>query len=391
MSASVAMKSVSRLKIAQMATIDLSARWLMFEQVRALQRAGHEVVIVCAPGKWVGEMRSLGVPVATVEMARELRPLADLRSLRALVRCFREHRFDVVHTHTPKAGLIGPVAARLAGVRAIVHTAYGLMFHDRMPWWRQALFWVPEKITATCCHRLLAQSREDMEAAVRTRLCSRAKLAYEGNGVDVRRFAPAQPRAAVPHSEGTVVVGSVGRLVYEKGFGELFTAAEMLAKKHKQLKFLVVGPADRDQSDAIPPRRIEELHQRGVVTFTGWRDDMPQCYAAMDIFVLPSHREGIPRSGLEAAAMGLPVIASDIRGCREIVRDGETGLLVPVRDAAALADAIEQLAREPEDRRRMGARGRELVCANFDEKLVNERTIRFYEELQAELNGRRRP
>src|ERR1700687_4261687 len=157
------------LRIAQVATADVSIRLLLLDHIKALEADGHGVVGLCAPGPWVEHVRSAGVTVQTVPMVREMAPRHDIRSLAALVRLFRDHKFDVVHTHTPKAGLIGPLAARMAGIPHVVHTIHGLLFHDRMPRLRQAIFWIPEKITATFCDRLLSQSREDMARAVRSR------------------------------------------------------------------------------------------------------------------------------------------------------------------------------------------------------------------------------
>ena len=137
------------LRIAQVATSDVSVRLLLLDQIKALEAAGHQVAAVCAPGPWVESVRGAGVKVETVPMEREIAPLHDIRSTVALTRLFRERKFDVVHTHTPKAGLIGPLAARLAGVPHVVHTVHGLLFHDRMPRWRQTVFWVPEKILSS--------------------------------------------------------------------------------------------------------------------------------------------------------------------------------------------------------------------------------------------------
>jgi glycosyltransferase involved in cell wall biosynthesis len=212
------------LRIAQVATSDVSVRLLLVDQIKALEAEGHHVVAVCAPGPWVKSVRSAGVNVETVPMEREIAPLRDVRSTAALAHCFRRHKFDVVHTQTPKAGLIGPIAARLAGIPHVVHTVFGLLFHDRMSRLRRTIFWVPEKITATFCDRLLSQSREDMGRAVRSRLCSRRKIAYLGNGIDVKRFAPQVnfDRTAKLREVGLqasdFVVGGVGRLVKEKGF-----------------------------------------------------------------------------------------------------------------------------------------------------------------------------
>jgi len=375
------------LKIAQVATSGVSIRLLLLDQIKALEADGHDVVAVCAPGPWVESVRSAGVTVHTVPMEREIAPLHDLRSTAALARCFRQHKFDVVHTHTPKAGLIGPIAARLARVPRVIHTIHGLLFHDRMTRLRQTIFWVPEKITATFCDHLLSQSREDVERAVRSRLCSGKKIAYLGNGIDVARFAPQviyarrEKLGDVGLQASDFVVGSVGRLVKEKGFMELFAAAEGLTARYPQLKFVVIGPRETDQNDALNNDYMDDLQRRGVVRFVNWCEDMRPWYAAMDIFVLPSYREGVPRVCMEAAAMMRPVVASDIRGCREVVLDGDTGLLVPPRDVPRLVEAIEMLHKEHSRAARMGERGRHHIVKNFNNKDVCSRLCKFYAQL----------
>ena len=136
------------LKIAQVTTTDMAMRFLLMDQIKCLQGEGHEVIAVCGQGPWVESLREQGIAVEVVKMARELRPFRDVASFFALMRCFRKHRFDVVHTHTPKAGLLAPLAAKIAGVRMVVHTIHGLLFHDQMRFWKRLLFWIPEKITA---------------------------------------------------------------------------------------------------------------------------------------------------------------------------------------------------------------------------------------------------
>ena len=372
------------LKIAQVATADVSIRFLLMDQIKALQSWGHEVIAVCHPGPWVEEIRGQGVTVETVPMQRELQPLRDLRSTEALYQCFRRHQFDIVHTHTPKAGLIAPLAARLARVPVVIHTIHGLLFHDRMPRWRCVLFWFPERFTASFCDFLLSQSREDLNRAARTRVCTVKKLRYLGNGIEIAGFSAAGDgnRASVLRQLGlpdnSVIVGSVGRLVSEKGFHDLFAAAQRIRGCHSDVTFLVVGPQEPDQNDAISPELIASLQRSGTIRFLGWQGDMARWYSAMDIFVLPSYREGIPRACMEAAAMGCPVVATDIRGCREVVRNGETGILVPPRDPEALAVAIEKLIQNRELRRSMGQTGREHICSQFDLRLVLRRLQEFY-------------
>lgn len=380
------------LRIAQVATSGVSVMLLLLDQIKALEADGHNVVAVCAPGPWVQNVRGAGVKVEAVAMEREIAPLRDIRSTGALARLFREHKFDVVHTHTPKAGLIGPLAARLAGVPHVVHTIHGLLFHDRMPRLHQSVFWIPEKITATFCHRLLSQSREDVERAVRSRLCSRKKIAYLGNGIDVARFAPqadynrTEKLREVGLEAADFVVGSVGRLVKEKGFMELFAAAEILTARYPRIKFVVIGPREVDQNDALDSSFMDDLQRRGVVRFVSWCDDMRPWYAAMDVFVLPSYREGIPRACMEAAAMMRPVVASDIRGCREAVLDGDTGLLVPPRDVEGLVGAIERLHEDRNMRARMGERARQHIVEKFNNKDVCRRLCEFYARLPGAEN-----
>lgn len=383
------------MKIAQVATSDISIRFLLLEHIQALREMGHDVIAVCSPGPWVDEVRQRGISVEAVPMERELSPLHDAQSLMALVRCFRRNRFDVVHTHTPKAGLLGPLAARIAGVPAVVHTIHGLLFHDAQPRPRQRLYWLPEKLTATLSHHLLSQSREDIEVCVRTGICGPRKISYLGNGIDTERFKPADAelrrstRAAMGFTENEFVVGSVGRLVYEKGFGELFNAADKIRAAFPHVRFVVIGPEEHDQKDAISSERIRDLANRGIVLFAGMQTDMNKYYAAMDAFALPSHREGIPRGCMEASASGLAVIASDIRGCREVVVNGETGVLVPLRDTAALAKAMERSMTDRKLALAMGEKGRQHICANFDQRQVVKRLCDFYRGLEAESLSKR--
>jgi glycosyltransferase involved in cell wall biosynthesis len=178
-----------------------------------------------------------------------------------------------------------------------------------------------------------------------------------------------------------VVVGLVGRLVWQKGLRELFDAAVLVRERCPGVVVVVVGPLDDEKADSLGPDDIEAARAVGNIEFLGRRDNVETLYHGFDIFVLPSYREGFPRSAMEAAASGLPVIATDVRGCRQAVDDGVTGLLVPVRDAGALAGAIEKLAGDPDQRRAMGRAGRGKAEAEFDDRRVVETTMAVYERL----------
>ena len=217
------------------------------------------------------------------------------------------------------------------------------------------------------------------------------KLTLLGNGIDLARFDPstisaADARAARAElgavAPDDVVVGLVGRLVREKGYAEVFAAASRLRDHVPALRFAIIGWEDDDDAkdDALDAGDRARAAAAGV-RFLGGRDDVARLYAGMDIFVLASHREGFPRSAMEAAAMGVPVVATDIRGCRQVVDDGVTGLLVPARDATALAAAIASLASDPDLRKQLGTAGRAKATREFDERRCIAITLDAYRSL----------
>ncbi|MGH9027396.1 MAG: glycosyltransferase, partial [Acidimicrobiia bacterium] len=216
----------------------------------------------------------------------------------------------------------------------------------------------------------------------RWRIARRGRARLLGNGVDLDHYDPArfssarrrQLRAELGADDDTIVVGSVGRLVAEKGFPELFAAARRLDGRYL---VVVIGPEDPTKADSISGDELDRARHAGF-RLLGHRDDIDALYAAMDIFVLPSHREGFPRAVMEAAAMGLPIVATDIRGCREVVDHDVNGLLVPVREPAALARAIQRLGDETDTRIRMGNAGRVRAEAEFDEQRVVDIVLETY-------------
>jgi glycosyltransferase involved in cell wall biosynthesis len=243
-----------------------------------------------------------------------------------------------------------------------------------------------EKLTATFADYLFSQSSEDIEQAIKHKICLPESIFYIGNGIDVARFNPhnislpsQKKREEVGIKADELVVGIVARLVYEKGYMELFQAAAELTRKFDNVKFLVVGPVENERKDAVNLEMLKELGIEENVIFLGMRKDVAELYSIMDIFVLPSWREGIPRALMEAMAMEVPVVATNIRGCREVVKDGETGLLVPVRNHQALAEAIAILLQDEQKRIEMGKAGRKYILANFTEDAVYQRIIQLYD------------
>ncbi|MDP6352267.1 MAG: glycosyltransferase family 4 protein [Alphaproteobacteria bacterium] len=370
------------MKILQLCAVDFTLYHFLVPLVRGMTAAGHEVVAVCADGPLAAQVRAQGIRVETVPFSRDMFAFRrHLRAYRELSGLLRRERFDLVHVHTPVAAMIGRLAAWRAGVRRIVYTAHGFYFHERMPapkrWIHIALEWLPGRVTDV----LFTQAEEDAATARRLGLCAAGVVAAIGNGVSPERFHPASTpaarlatRRALDTPKEACVIVVIGRLVVEKGYRELFAAmasvdavlwvvGERLVSDHAQ----DIGPAiEAVRADPTLSRRIR---------FLGQRTDVPEILRAADIFTLPSHREGMPRSIIEAMMTGLAVVATDIRGSREEVLDEDTGLLVPVMAPAALARALNRLIEAPELRRAMGAAGLARARALYDESNVIARQI----------------
>ena len=352
------------MKICQLCAVDFTLYHFLLPLMRAMRAAGHEVVGVCAPGALVERVRAAGFRVETVAFERSLDPLAHARAYRQVSALFARERFDLVHVHTPIAALIGRLAAARRGVPRIAYTAHGFYFHERMgraAWAACAgLEWLGGLVTDI----LFTQAEEDAATARRLGLCrSGGLIAAIGNGSDPARFfAPADPaarvaaRARLGLASPRPAIVCVARLVAEKGYPEL-----LAAMRDVDADLWVVGErlaSDHAGSIAADIAAVEADRDRsGRIRFLGYRADVPDLLRAADIFVLPSHREGMPRSIIEAMLSGLPVVATDIRGSREEVVDGQTGLLVPVARPDALAAALGRLAADAGLRMRLGAAG----------------------------------
>ncbi|MEM7435947.1 MAG: glycosyltransferase family 4 protein [Myxococcota bacterium] len=376
-------------RVAHVTTVDLSLRYLLLNQLQRIQNEGYEVCGISADGPDVSVVEAAGIPHFAVPMTRRFTPIADLRALVSLIRVMRREKFDLVHTHTPKAGLLGQLAARFAGVPAVANTLHGFYFHDdTKPVPRRFYIWM-ERIAASCSDIILSQNREDMTTAVAERIAPPDRLKWLGNGIDLTRFdrrrlsedALDALRAEIDIDATSPVIGFVGRLVEEKGILDLLEAAKRIVRDAPTAQFLIVGPYDEEKPDAIRPDIADRYGIANRCRFVGMRNDMPELYALMDVLVLPSYREGFPRAPMEASAMGVPAVVTDIRGCREAVDDGANGLRFPVGDTKALAMAVLRLIEDDTKRDEMGKAARRIAEDRFDEQKVFDRVLGEYERL----------
>ena len=373
-------------RVVHVTTTAMSLDWLLRPQLEAFAAAGYDVMAMSAPDDHVAAIEAAGIDhVPIPALTRSLSPGRDARALEQLHRAFRAIAPDIVHTHNPKPGVLGRIAARRAGVPVVVNTVHGLYATKDDDWMRKGIVYGVERIATACSDAELVQNVEDLEL-LRSLGVPDSKLTLLGNGIDLSRFDPfavaegarGRVRAELGIGDDTVLIGAVGRLVWEKGYREIFAAAERL--EDQNCRFVVVGPDDETKAGSVGNEARAAAEQLGVL-FAGCREDMPEVYSALDLYVLASYREGFPRSAMEASAMGVPVVASDIRGCRQVVVDGQTGRLFPAGDTAALTETVAGLVADPALRREMGAAARARALVEFDDRRVIATTLSTYDWL----------
>jgi len=350
------------------------------------QRAGYEVALAAPEGPYRERIRAEGVPVYDVPMQRQGRnPLADLGTLRAITALYRRLRPSLVHHVAIKPILYGTLAAKLAGVPAVVNAMAGmgyvftsdeLLSRALRPFVKGSF----KRLVNADNARIILQNPDDIDRWVSWGVMRRDRIALiRGAGVDIDKFAPK------PEPEGEIQVLLPARFLYDKGLGEFVLAAQALKGQGIQARFTLLGEPDAGNPMVVPPEKLAEWQAQGFVHIAPWRDDVHVALAESHIVCLPSYREGLPKSLLEAAAAGRPIVTTDVPGCREAVTHDDNGFLVPVRDAGALAQALRRLIEDPALRARMGARGRARACAEFSSAHVAEQTFAVYESLLAPL------
>lgn len=351
---------------------------------QALKAQGHEVVCISPPGSYSARLQMAGFRWLPLPMERRsLNPWTEARLLLHLIALYRRERPDLAHHFTLKCVVYGALAARATGATAVnAITGLGHVFTTDS--FQTRLLRPPIRALLRIClndsrSRLILQNPEDRQEFLAQRLiCAEKIRLIRGSGVNTQRF---QPRVG-SRRPGPFRVLLATRLLWDKGVGEYVEAAKQLRREEVPIEFRLAGAPDSGNPASVPQETIAEWQRQGLITALGHVDAMEPLLADTDLMVLPSYyREGTPRSLLEAAASGLPIITTDSVGCREVVEPGVNGLLVSPRDATALADAIRHLYVDPQICQRMGQAGRAKVLAEFDERNVIEQTLAVYREL----------
>ncbi|ARV62588.1 glycosyltransferase family 1 protein [Nostocales cyanobacterium HT-58-2] len=386
------------MKILHICAIAPTAKILLQPQLKYFLSRKLTVGIACSPGLELKELQENGFKVHPVQIDRSISLFSNLRSVYQLTKIIRHNQYDLVHVHTPIAAVLGRIAARLAGVKRIVYTSHGFPFHELSPASQYRFYFTVEKLAALITDLILSQNHEDIATAKKSGLCPPEKLGYLGNGVDIDRFkreridfthqTELRKSLGIPETANSII-GTIGRLTRKKGSGYLIEAAAKLLPEFPNLHVLIIGGQLNTDPEPFQTELMEKIHTLGIekhVTLTGDRQDIPELLGLLDIFTLPTFtHEGLPRSILEAMSMGLPVVATDIRGCREAVVNGKTGFIVPPQNSEKLAEALRTLLSNSELRQAYGKAGRQRIEAEYDERLVFRRLEEFYRELGVKI------
>jgi glycosyltransferase involved in cell wall biosynthesis len=385
-------RTSTRPKVLQVCAVDASIGPLLRPLIYALREAGAEVHVACTPGDELDRLAVDGVPVRPVRIARKILSPRHPVSLVRLARLIRRERYDFVHVHTPIAAVLGRVAARLSGARPVVlYTAHGFYFHDRMrPWLRRMLIWLERLFGRLWTDFLFTVSPEDHATALHERLIDMGRThCLNSLGIDLERFDLSSPQSLsrfdLAISEADPVVACIGRLVREKGVIDLLEAVALVRECVPGVRLLVIGDTlASDRGRGIQKEIRDLIAAHGIeknAVFLGFREDVPSLLRLVDVFALPSYREGMPLTILEAMAAGKPVVATNIRGCREEVVNGSTGILVAPQDPHSLSEAILSLLVAPERAKAMGLAGRARVEKAFDQRRVLDEEVEAYRRL----------
>lgn len=352
------------------------------DRALAARDAGYEVLVLVPAGAEIERIRKAGLrPILLKIQRRSLNPLKAFLNIWHVVSIYRRERPDLVHHVALKPILIGTMAARLSGISRVVNAVVGMGF-----------VFTSQSVTARVLRpslrlairmllnpqgsKVVFENGDDLSAFIaRRKVRPEAAILIRGAGVDPAKFQIANSDSNVP------IVALISRMLWDKGIGEFVEAARILRAKGIPGRFVLVGDVDPGNHASIDRSILEQWNEEGVVEWWGFRSDIAAVLKQTHIACLPSYREGLPKSLLEAMAASLPCVATDVPGCREAVKDGDNGLLIPARDALALSIALEKLILDSELRRRMGLRGRERVVTDFSTDHVVAQTLALYKEM----------
>ncbi|QCK15901.1 glycosyltransferase family 4 protein [Mangrovivirga cuniculi] len=383
-------------RILRVTTVALSLKTLLKGQMKFMGENGFEVLMTSAPDDDIDSLEEYeNTRHISIPMTREITPLQDLRALREMVSLIRSYKPDIIHTHTPKAGLIGMLASKISGVPVRLHTVAGMPLMEKKGILKKVLVAV-EKITYKTATRVYPNSNTLAKYIIDNKFTNSNKISVIGNGssngIDTEHFSPSteiNTEARILKSkhelDGNLVLGFVGRIVGDKGINELVAAFEAIHRENPRTKLLLVGPFE-PELDPLKTETENLIKNHPSIITTGFQKDIRPYLELMDIFVFPSYREGFPNVVMQAGCFNLPCIVSDINGCNEIIEDGINGIIVPPKNTEQLKKAIFKLINDPDLRDQMTSKIRESIVSRYDQKVVWEKILDEYHENLKSIN-----
>ena len=372
-------------KVIRISTIPMSLDVLLQGQLRMLAEH-YEVVGVSSPGADLEKVEKReGIRTLAVPMERKIAPFKDLVSLIRLIRLFHREKPWMVHSITPKAGLLAMMAAWICRVPVRVHLFTGLVFPTTTGL-KQKILMATDKLTCACATRVIPEGKGVKRDLEQFNITSKPlEIIGNGNinGIDLEYFArtaEVEEKAQAYRKKDTTTFCFVGRMVRDKGINELVVAFEKLHQAHPDTRLLLVGPFE-DALDPVLPETKRMIEQHAAIEWMGWQKDIRPFLAASDVFVFPSYREGFPNVVIQAGAMGLPCLVTDINGCNEIIEEGVNGCIIPSQDQQALYEAMEKLL-DTELRETLRQQARPQIANRYDRKVLWKELLQFYRSLE---------
>lgn len=381
-------------KLIRITTVPISLKILLRGQHKFMSNY-YEVIGVSSQGKDLNEVHEKeGIRVVPLEMTRTISPLKDIKSLWELYKLLKKEKPFIVHSHTPKAGIIGMLAAKLANVPNRFHTVAGLPLLETMGTKRKILDFV-EKLTYSCATRVYPNSFGLKEIIIKNQYCKSEKLKVlangSSNGIDTAFFNPEliqneqkiNLKKSLNINEDDFVFIFVGRLVSDKGITELVKAFDRINKENVRTKLLLIGSLETDL-DPLSLETENSIRNNDSIISVGYQNDVRPYFSISDVLTFPSYREGFPNVVMQAGAMGLPSIVSDINGCNEIISEGKNGLIVPVKNAKELEKAMRKIIIDINFRDEIQSNARKIIVSNYEQKVVWDAILKEYKSGEAE-------
>lgn len=379
-------------KLIRVTTVPVSLASLLQGQLKYMQENGFEAVAVSSPGRELEKVhKTQGVKTVAVPMTRVISPIADLKALWQLYRLFKKEKPDIVHTHTPKAGLLGMMAAKMAGVSHRLHTIAGLPLTVATGIKRTILNQT-EKLTYACATGVYPNSHGLQKFVLENKFTSRDKLKIIGhgssNGIDTSVFDPGSVSEETKKALGKelkitkddFIFLFVGRVVADKGIHELVSAFKRLQKRQEEIQLIIVGDYENDL-DPLHPGTRQEIESNPNIHAVGYKTNVVDYFAFADVLTFPSYREGFPNVVMQAGAMQRNAIVTDINGCNEIIKNGDNGWVIPVKNIDQLVNRMQWCLNNPKKSKKMGQKSRKLIQDKFERSFVWSELLKEYKRL----------